>query len=152
MENDDFSLNVLFTVNLFNKGVDIPSVNQVLLLRPTESPIIFTQQLGRGLRKHPTKNFLTVLDFIGNYSKSFLIAIALYGSRSVNKKEITHAVKHDFRSIPGPTNIRMDTVAKEQILNQLEKENFYSLRYLKEDYQSFKRALGGKFLGNYKII
>lgn len=144
LENDDEKLSVIFTVDLFNEGVDIPSVNQVLMLRPTESPIIFTQQLGRGLRKHESKGFLTVLDFIGNYSKSFLIALALYGSRSVSKKEITHAVKHDFRSIPGPSNIRMDKIAKEQILNQLERENFYSLNYLKEDFQSFKNALGGR--------
>lgn len=144
LESDTNNLKVIFTVDIFNEGVDIPSVNQVLMLRPTQSPIIFTQQLGRGLRKHESKDFLTVLDFIGNYSKSFLIALALYGSRSVSKKEITHAVKHDFRSIPGPSNIRMDKIAKEQILDQLEQENFYALNYLKSDYYSFKNDIAGK--------
>ncbi|UUX33533.1 DUF3427 domain-containing protein [Fundicoccus culcitae] len=155
LEDDNQPLNIIFTVGLFNEGVDIPSVNQILMLRPTESPIIFTQQLGRGLRKHYSKGFLTILDFIGNYSKSFLIAIALYGSRSVNKKEIKHAVKHDFRSIPGPSNIRMDKIAKEQILNQLENENFYSLKYLKEDYSTFKSAFNGRipwYLQNYLLL
>lgn len=144
LESDTDRLNVIFTVDIFNEGIDIPSVNTVLMLRPTESPIIFTQQLGRGLRKAEQKEFLTVLDFIGNYSKSFLIAIALNGSRSVTKKQITHALRNDFRDIPGPSNIRMDEISKEQILQQLEKENFYALKYLKEDYQSFKNVLGGK--------
>ena len=144
LESETDALNVIFTVDIFNEGVDIPSVNTVLMLRPTESAIVFTQQLGRGLRKAEQKEFLTVLDFIGNYSKSFLIAIALYGSRSVTKKEITHAVRKGFRNIPGPTNIRMDEIAKEQILEQLERENFYALKYLIEDYQAFKSALAGK--------
>ena len=144
LESETDTLNVIFTVDIFNEGVDIPSVNTVLMLRPTESAIVFTQQLGRGLRKAEQKEFLTVLDFIGNYSKSFLIAIALYGSRSVTKKEITHAVRKGFRNIPGPTNIRMDEIAKEQILEQLERENFYALKYLIEDYQAFKSALAGK--------
>lgn len=144
LESETERLNVIFTVDIFNEGVDIPSVNTVLMLRPTESPIIFTQQLGRGLRKADGKEFLTVLDFIGNYSKSFLIALALHGSRSVNKKTITHEVRNGFRNIPGPSNIRMDEVAKEQILQQLEHENFYALQYLKEDYYGFKSALGGK--------
>lgn len=144
LESEVHNLKIIFTVDIFNEGIDIPSVNQVLMLRPTRSPIIFTQQLGRGLRKHESKEFLTVLDFIGNYSKSFLIALALYGSRSVSKKEITHAVKHDFRSIPGPSNIRMDKISKNQILNQLERENFYAFKYLQDDYNSFKSALAGR--------
>jgi superfamily II DNA or RNA helicase len=60
-------LRVLFTVDLFNEGVDIPAVDLVMFLRPTESMTIFLQQLGRGLRLHEDKRFLTVLDFIGNY-------------------------------------------------------------------------------------
>lgn len=144
LESETDALEIIFTVDIFNEGVDIPTVNTVLMLRPTESPIVFTQQLGRGLRKAENKEFLTVLDFIGNYSKSFLIAIALHGSRSVSKKTITHDVRTGFRNIPGPSNIRMDEISKEQILQQLERENFYSFTYLKEDYLSFKNALGGK--------
>ncbi|WP_249292262.1 DEAD/DEAH box helicase family protein [Metabacillus flavus] len=81
LEDDEDGLEFLFTVDIFNEGVDIPSVNTVLMLRPTNSPIIFIQQLGRGLRKHEEKSFLTVLDFIGNHNKAFLIALALNGSR-----------------------------------------------------------------------
>ena len=62
-------LKVLFTVDMFNEGVDIPSIDSVLFLRPTESPTIFLQQLGRGLRIAENKEYLTVLDFIGNYKE-----------------------------------------------------------------------------------
>lgn len=81
LESDHDELEFIFTVDIFNEGVDIPSINSVLMLRPTNSPIVFIQQLGRGLRKHADKSFLTVLDFIGNHNKTFLIALALNGSR-----------------------------------------------------------------------
>ena len=71
------ALDYLITVDIFNEGVDIPEVNQVLLLRPTQSAIVFTQQLGRGLRKSPGKEFVVVLDFIGLYKNNYLIPAAL---------------------------------------------------------------------------
>ena len=61
---------VIFTVDIFNEGVDIPKINQIILLRPTESAIVFIQQLGRGLRVSENKEYLTVVDFIGNYGLS----------------------------------------------------------------------------------
>src|SRR5699024_178271 len=78
-------LDYLITVDIFNEGIDIPSVNQVVMLRQTESSIIFVQQLGRGLRKHENKEFLTVIDFIGNYKNNYLIPVALTGDKSFNK-------------------------------------------------------------------
>lgn len=66
-------LDMILTVDIFNEGVDIPSVNQIILLRPTQSTIIFLQQLGRGLRKFEGKDYLTVIDFIGNYKSDFMI-------------------------------------------------------------------------------
>ncbi|WP_407381049.1 DEAD/DEAH box helicase family protein [Methanobrevibacter sp.] len=72
-------LRILFTVDMFNEGVDIPSVDTVLFLRPTQSPTIFLQQLGRGLRKDEGKKYLTVLDFIGNYRKANLVPFLLSG-------------------------------------------------------------------------
>lgn len=137
-------LEFVFTVDIFNEGVDIPSVNLVLMLRPTQSPIIFTQQLGRGLRKHPEKEFLTVLDFIGNHNKSFLIPIALSGSRYYDKDSLKVQLEKNFQDIPGCTHIFMDEIAKENILTQLEKVNFSDMKYLKEEYQEFKKTLGGK--------
>jgi superfamily II DNA or RNA helicase/HKD family nuclease len=144
LECDDDDLEVIFTVDIFNEGVDIPSINLVLMLRPTNSPIIFIQQLGRGLRKYADKSFLTVLDFIGNHNKAFLIAIALNGSRYYDKDSLKVAVATEFANIPGCTNIQMDRIAQERILEQLNTENFNSMKYLKEEYFEFKKMNGGR--------
>ena len=77
-------LDYIFSVEILNEGVDIVEVNQVIMLRPTESPIVFIQQLGRGLRKAEGKEFVVILDFIGNYNNNFMIPIALSGDRSYN--------------------------------------------------------------------
>ena len=78
-------IDYIFTVDIFNEGVDIPEINQVIMLRPTESPVIFIQQLGRGLRKYEDKEYVVILDFIGNYMNNFMIPIALSGDHSYNK-------------------------------------------------------------------
>lgn len=144
LEDDHDDLEFIFTVDIFNEGVDIPSVNTVLMLRPTNSPIVFIQQLGRGLRKHKDKTFLTVLDFIGNHSKTFLIAIALNGSRYYDKESLKVAIATGFANIPGCTHIQMDKISEERILAQIDKENFNSLKYLKEEYFEFKKMNQGK--------
>ena len=144
LEDDDDELKVIFTVDLFNEGIDIPSVNTVLMLRPTDSSIIFIQQLGRGLRKLPDKEFVTVLDFIGNYNKSFLMAIALNGKQNFDKDSLKLEVQTDFADLPNGTYIHMDKITKEQILHQLENEKFMSMKYMKESYLNFKHVCGGK--------
>ena len=78
----------LITVDIFSEGTDIVEVNQVIMLRPTQSPIVFIQQLGRGLRKAEGKEYVVILDFIGNYKNNFMIPIALSGDRSYNKDNI----------------------------------------------------------------
>jgi hypothetical protein len=84
---------VVFTVDMFNEGVDIPEIDMVMFLRPTESPTIFLQQLGRGLRKAKNKNYLTVLDFIGNYKRAFIIPFLLSSNEcdieSIKKSKYT---------------------------------------------------------------
>lgn len=85
-------LKILFTVNMFNEGVDIPEIDTVLFLRPTQSPTIFLQQLGRGLRKSENKKFLTVLDFIGNYKKANLVPFLLSGKDYDKKAMLTESV------------------------------------------------------------
>ncbi|MBU8916019.1 DEAD/DEAH box helicase [Bacillus sp. FJAT-29953] len=144
LENDNDELEFIFTVDIFNEGVDIPSVNTVLMLRPTNSPIVFIQQLGRGLRKHGSKEFLTVLDFIGNHNKTFLIALALNGSRYYDKESLKVAVATGFANIPGCTHIQMDKISEERILAQIDKENFNSMKYLKEEYFEFKKLNQGR--------
>lgn len=144
LEDDSDPLQVIFTVDLFNEGIDIPSVNTILMLRPTDSSIIFIQQLGRGLRKIHNKEFVTVLDFIGNYNKSFLMAIALNGKQNFDRDSLKLEVYTDFADLPNGTYIHMDKITKEQILQQLENEKFMSMKYMKESYLSFKHVCGGR--------
>ena len=87
-EESEEALDYILSVDIFSEGVDVPEINQVIMLRPTESPIIFIQQLGRGLRKAEGKEFVVIIDFIGNYRKNFMIPIALSGDRSYNKDNI----------------------------------------------------------------
>ncbi len=143
LESETNPIEFIFTVNIFNEGIDIPSINLVLMLRPTQSPIVFTQQLGRGLRKYNGKEFLTVLDFIGNHKKSFLIPIALSGSKYYDRDSLKVQVSNDFEDIPGCTNIKLDRIIKEQILNQLDSVNFNNMEYLRKEYFEFKKVLGG---------
>src|SRR5699024_5416811 len=144
LEDSKHPLQVIFTVDIFNEGVDIPSVNTVLMLRPTNSPIVFIQQLGRGLRKHHDKSFLTVLDFIGNHAKTFLIAVALHGSRYYDKESLKVAIATGFAHLPGATHIQMDKISQERILEQIDKEKFSSMKYLKEEYFEFKKLNSGR--------
>lgn len=112
-------INYIITVDLFNEGIDIPEVNQVVMLRPTESSIIFIQQLGRGLRKSANKEYVTVIDFIGNYKTNYLIPIALSGDQSQNKDNYKKFLTNND-SINGVSTINFEEVAKKQIYNSLD--------------------------------
>ena len=120
----------------------------VLFLRPTESSTIFIQQLGRGLRKYPGKDYVTILDFIGNnYKRSVHIALAL-GSLSRNsileKKLLKSMILKDFKPLgldAYGVKISIDSLSKEEIVESIENENFNSLRYMKTDYFNFKNYL-----------
>lgn len=152
LQNDGHNLEILFTVDILNEGVDIPGVNMVLFLRPTESTTIFIQQLGRGLRKYTNKEYVTVLDFIGNsYKRSVQIAFAL-GSLSENfvmeKRLLASLVKDDFTALDLAdygVEIHIDDLSKEEILEYIDKENFNALKYLKQDYFNFKKYIGSEF-------
>ena len=141
LENKNDSLEVIFTVDIFNEGIDIPSINMVLFLRPTNSPIVFVQQLGRGLRKYQNKEFLTVLDFIGNHKKAYLIALALVGNKMIDKESIKLSLQNNFADFKNAF-ISMDEISKSRILEQINKENFNHLKYLKEQYFEVKNILG----------
>ncbi|RZV17526.1 DEAD/DEAH box helicase [Aliarcobacter butzleri] len=141
LENENDSLEVIFTVDIFNEGIDIPSINMVLFLRPTNSPIVFVQQLGRGLRKYKNKEFLTVLDFIGNHKKAYLIALALVGNKMIDKESIKLSLQNNFADFKN-VFISMDEISKNRILEQINKENFNQLKYLKEQYFEVRNILG----------
>ena len=134
-------LDYIFTVDIFNEGVDIPKVNQVIMLRPTQSAIIFVQQLGRGLRKADGKEYVVVLDFIGNYSNNFLIPIALSGDRTYNKDNVRKYVREGVRVIPGSSTIHFDEITKKKIFESIDKMTT-TKRMLTDKYNQVKYKLG----------
>ena len=145
LQNDDLTkpyLEYVFTVDIFNEGVDIPQVNQIMMCRPTESPIVFTQQLGRGLRKAPNKDYVEIIDFIANYDKNYLIPIALFGDKSYNKDNIRRKLYSRNDEVPGASTIAFDDISENIIFNKLNSANLSILEYLKESYNQRKNQLG----------
>jgi len=135
-------LDYILSVEILNEGVDIVEVNQVIMLRPTESPIVFIQQLGRGLRKAEGKEFVVILDFIGNYNNNFMIPIALSGDRTYNKDNIRRYVLEGGRVIPGASTIHFDEISKKRIFSSVDNANFSDLKLIKENYTNLKNKIG----------
>ncbi|MDY4935867.1 MAG: DUF3427 domain-containing protein [Candidatus Enteromonas sp.] len=149
LADDNNDLEIIFAVDILNEGVDLPSVNMVLFLRPTESQTIFIQQLGRGLRKYKGKDHLTVLDFIGNsYDRSTQIALglgSLSSSTVLEKALLSSLVRNDFKDLGLPgVEIHFDERSKEEILKHIENTNFNTAFRLRSDYFSFKKYLAEK--------
>ncbi len=149
LQDDSSDLQILFTVDILNEGVDIPGVNMVLFLRPTDSQTIFIQQLGRGLRIYEGKKYVTVLDFIGNdYKRSVQIAFALGGLSEnfvLEKKLVAALVQEDFQSVglaEYGVEIHLDDLSKKEILSYIDEVNFNTQKYLKQDYENFKKYIG----------
>lgn len=134
-------LDYIFSVEILNEGVDIVEVNQVIMLRPTESPIVFIQQLGRGLRKAEGKEFVVILDFIGNYNNNFMIPIALSGDRSYNPDAIRKYVISGNNTIPGASTVHFDEIAKDKIFASIDKIRRMKA-IIRESYVSLKNRLG----------
>lgn len=130
----------IIAVDLFNEGIDIPSLNQIIMLRNTQSSIVFTQQLGRGLRKYPGKNFVTVLDFIGNYKNNYLIPIALNQDTSRDKDRAKRETR--LPSLIDVSTINFSKVASEKILASLDQVKLDGLRELRQSYQELKNKIG----------
>lgn len=148
-------LQYILTVDIFNEGVDIPEINQVVLLRLTQSPIVFVQQLGRSLRKAQDKEYVVILDFIGNYKNNFMIPIALSGDRSYNKDNIRRYVMEGERIIPGSSTIHFDEISKKQIFASIDKLSGIKT-FIKESYKNLKYKLNRTpllmdFLSNHEV-
>ena len=134
-------LDYIFSVEILNEGVDIVEVNQVIMLRPTQSPVVFIQQLGRGLRKARGKEYVVILDFIGNYNKNFMIPVALSGDRTYNPDNIRKYVISGNNTIPGASTIHFDRVAKDRIFDSI--DNIKGIRsIIREGYVNLKNRLG----------
>lgn len=135
-------LDYIFSVEILNEGVDIVEVNQVIMLRPTQSPIVFIQQLGRGLRKASGKEYVVILDFIGNYNNNFMIPIALSGDRTYNKDNIRRYVMEGGKVIPGASTVHFDEISRKRIFASVDNANFSDIKLIKENYNNLKNKLG----------
>lgn len=144
LESDDpaIKLDYIFSVDIFNEGIDIPKVNQIIMLRPTQSAIVFVQQLGRGLRKTNGKSYLTVIDFIGNYNNNYLVPIALYGDSSYNKDNLRKLIAGESDGIPGSSTVNFERIAKERIYAAIDQAKMNLKRDLISDYDLLKYKLG----------
>ncbi|WP_198416297.1 DEAD/DEAH box helicase [Cryobacterium sp. Sr3] len=137
-------LDYIATVDIFNEGIDIPSVNQVVMLRQTLSSIVFTQQLGRGLRKAAGKDHLVVIDFIGNYDNNYLIPIALFGDSTLNKDSIRKKIidAQEAGAIAGLSSVNFDAISREKIFASLATTTLDSMSNLKRAFVDLKNRLG----------
>ncbi|MDA3939166.1 MAG: DEAD/DEAH box helicase, partial [Spirochaetia bacterium] len=137
LSNDNDDLEVVFSVDVFTEGVDIPDLTHILLLRPTQSFTVFQQQIGRGLRLHPSKEFVIILDFIGNYKNNFIPYLTLRGMSSAN----TINIKKLQDNPSPPSNCFIDENTE---VVQIQKKRIYQLfkpgnvEYLKNIYAEVK--------------
>ena len=141
-DDSDDKLDYIFTVDIFNEGIDIPCVNQVILARPTESAIVFVQQLGRGLRKDEGKDYLNVIDIIGNYTKNYLIPVALSGSLAYNKDTLRKYLFSSSAEISGASTVDFDEITKKRIFESIDRADFSDINLIKESYKQLKMKLG----------
>jgi superfamily II DNA or RNA helicase/HKD family nuclease len=118
-ELDAGAVAVVFTVDLFNEGVDLPNVDTLLMLRPTDSGTLFLQQLGRGLRKSPDKPVCTVLDFVANHRKEFRYDRRYRALLGGSRKYVTEQVESGFPFLPAGCQINLDPVAREVVLRSI---------------------------------
>lgn len=133
-------LEYIVTVDLFNEGVDIPSLNQIVMLRNTQSSVVFIQQLGRGLRKFPGKDYVTVLDFIGNYQNNFLIPLALNRDTSRQVDRARQEVR--LPQAIGVSTINFRRIAADRILQSLARVKLDSMKELRAAYQDLHQRIG----------
>lgn len=141
-------IEILCVVDILNEGIDIPTINLLLFLRPTMSSTIFIQQIGRGLRKAKNKDFVTIIDFIGNHKKDYLL-INYFSSEVDNKdtlftkkEKIINEIKNQFSNIPKSCYVELDRICQNRIIEKIEKINFNSKNILKELYLNYKQEIG----------
>jgi hypothetical protein len=139
------SIKAIFAVDIFNEGVDIPDINTLLMLRPTESATVFIQQLGRGLRKSASKKSLTVLDFVGNQNKNFRFDMKYGRLLGLGRRKLVDAVEDGFPFLPTGCHFELDKVSREQVLQNL--KNF--LKFNKGYFVNDIKSMGEKSLSEY---
>ncbi len=130
----------IVTVDIFNEGIDIPCINQVVFLRNTNSNIVYIQQLGRGLRKSKGKEYVEILDFIGNYKNNYIIPVALTDDSSYSKDNARATTS--MEPTIGVSTIYFERVAKEKIFDSIRQAKFDSMRNLRTVYNEMKKRVG----------
>jgi len=128
-------IDIIFTVDLFNEGVDIPSVDTLLIVRPTESLVVFTQQIGRGLRKYSSKDHCVIIDLIGNYRHAD-IKLEVFDSSDTENKE-----RNIIPTIPSNCQLELETEVID-LLKELSKKRSPRKEKIYNDYLQIKRRLG----------
>ena len=123
-------INAIVTVDIFNEGVDIPEVDTVIMLRPTESSVVFLQQLGRGLRKSPGKESVTVLDFIGAHRTDFRMDKKFEALTGLLPGQLKAQIEQGFPNLPGGISINLDSVAADRVLENIKAQLNYSTQRL----------------------
>ncbi|WP_419095526.1 DUF3427 domain-containing protein [Pseudarthrobacter naphthalenicus] len=130
-------INCIFAVDLFNEGLDLPQVDTILLLRPTQSATIFLQQLGRGLRRAEGKAVLTVMDFIGQQRREFRFDLRYRALTGYGRKELENAVKDEFPYLPSGCQIVLDRVAQDVVLKSIRAQLLFTRKELVRDIASY---------------
>ncbi|MDQ0279069.1 superfamily II DNA or RNA helicase [Arthrobacter silviterrae] len=139
-------INCIFAVDLFNEGLDLPQVDTILLLRPTQSATIFIQQLGRGLRRAPDKSVLTVMDFIGQQHREFRFDVRFRAITGYGRKQLQKAVEDEFPFLPSGSQIVLDRVAKDVVLTNLKAQLNLNKTKLVADVKSYAELLLAEYL------
>ncbi|MBP2367086.1 DUF3427 domain-containing protein [Pseudonocardia parietis] len=141
----DREVNCLFAVDVFNEGLDVPQVDTVLLLRPTQSATVFLQQLGRGLRRAPGKAVLTVLDFIGQHRREFRFDLRYRALTGSSRRGLEHQIEEDFPFLPSGSAMVLDPVARAIVLDNVRSR----LRLARKDLVADVRSYGEASLARY---
>jgi superfamily II DNA or RNA helicase/HKD family nuclease len=142
-------VNVVFSVDLFNEGVDVPTVDTLLLLRPTESATLFLQQLGRGLRKHPSKSACTVLDFVGQHRKEYRFDQRFRALLGGSRADVVDQVKNGFPFLPAGCHMQLDRVASGIVLESIKRAIPSRWAAKVEELRSMRRGLADVSLEQY---
>lgn len=133
-------IKVIFSVDMFNEGLDIASLDMVMFLRPTESPVVFLQQLGRGLRTYKNKSYLNVLDFIGNYEKAGKSTFLLCGGKSFSQKKV-----YDYQNMEYPDDCIVDfDMRLIDLFKEMDKKSLSVKERINKEFYRIKELLEGK--------
>jgi hypothetical protein len=133
---------ILVTVDLFNEGIDIPIVDTLLLLRPTQSPVLFQQQIGRGLRLSTDKESCLILDFVGQHSAEFRFDHLLGQLTGLNRRQLIDGVENGFSQLPAGCFIQLHQRSREQILSNLRKLIQQNWRRMTAELQAYASLKG----------